>query len=55
MLVLQLELSDLSATQHLGALLADGLEAGDVISLSGPLGARKIGLGACYNHLRKPE
>ncbi len=39
--VLQLELPNLSATQHLGALLADGLTAGDVISLSGPLGAGK--------------
>jgi len=41
MLVLQLELPDLAATQHLGALLADGLVVGDVISLSGPLGAGK--------------
>ena len=31
--VLQLELPDLSATETLGALLADGLAAGDVISL----------------------
>ena len=37
--VLQLELPDLSATETLGSLLADGLAAGDVISLSGPLGA----------------
>ena len=42
--VLQLELQDLSATQKLGALLADGLRAGDVISLSGPLGAGKSAL-----------
>ena len=42
--VLQLELPDLSATQQLGALLADGLAAGDVISLSGPLGAGKSAL-----------
>ena len=42
--VLQLELPDLSATQNLGALLADGLTAGDVISLSGPLGAGKSAL-----------
>ena len=39
--VLQLELPNLSATQDLGVLLADGLAAGDVISLSGPLGAGK--------------
>ena len=44
MLVLQLELPDLAATQHLGALLADGLASGDVISLSGPLGAGKSAL-----------
>ena len=42
--VFQLELPDLSATQNLGALLADGLTAGDVISLSGPLGAGKSAL-----------
>jgi tRNA threonylcarbamoyladenosine biosynthesis protein TsaE len=39
--VLQLELPDLVATQRLGALLAIGLAAGDVISLSGQLGAGK--------------
>ena len=44
MLVLQLELPDLAATQHLGALLADGLAGGDIISLSGPLGAGKSAL-----------
>ena len=44
MLVLQLELPDLAATQHLGALLAYGLASGDVISLSGPLGAGKSAL-----------
>ena len=42
--VLQIELPSLSATQQLGALLADGLVAGDVISLSGPLGAGKSAL-----------
>ena len=42
--VLQLELPNLSATETLGALLADGLAAGDVISLSGPLGAGKSAL-----------
>ena len=41
MLVWQLELPDLASTQQLGALLADGLAVGDVISLSGPLGAGK--------------
>ena len=44
MLVLQLELPNLSATQNLGSLLADGLTAGDVIALSGPLGAGKSAL-----------
>ena len=44
MLVFQLELPDLLATEHLGALLADGLSVGDVISLSGPLGAGKSAL-----------
>ena len=44
MLVLQLELPDLAATQNLGALLADRLAVGDVISLSGPLGAGKSAL-----------
>jgi len=42
--VLQLELPNLSATQRLGVLLADGLGAGDIISLSGPLGAGKSAL-----------
>ena len=44
MLVFQLELSDLAATQHLGALIAARLEVGDVISLSGPLGVGKSAL-----------
>ena len=44
MRILQLELPDLSATQKLGTLLADGLTAGDIISLSGPLGAGKSAL-----------
>ena len=44
MRVLQLELPNLSATQKLGTLLADGLTAGDIISLSGPLGAGKSAL-----------
>ncbi len=42
--VLQLELPNLAATQRLGALLAVGLTAGDVISLSGSLGAGKSAL-----------
>jgi len=44
MLVLQLKLPDLAATQHLGSLLANELAVGDVISLSGPLGAGKSAL-----------
>jgi tRNA threonylcarbamoyladenosine biosynthesis protein TsaE len=44
MSVFQLELRGLLATQNLGALLAYELKAGDVISLSGPLGAGKSAL-----------
>ena len=44
MRVLQLKLPDLSATQKLGSFLADVLTAGDIISLSGPLGAGKSAL-----------
>ncbi len=42
--ILKLELPNLSATQHLGTFLADGLTAGDVIALSGQLGAGKSSL-----------
>ena len=42
--VLQLELPELDATNRLGALLADGLRAGDIISLTGSLGAGKSAL-----------
>ena len=42
--ILQIELPNLSATQRLGALLANGLIAGDIIALSGPLGAGKSAL-----------
>jgi tRNA threonylcarbamoyladenosine biosynthesis protein TsaE len=42
--VLQIELPNLLATQHLGASLAEGLKAGDIISLSGQLGAGKSAL-----------
>ncbi len=41
MSVFQLELSDLLATKRLGALLSEDLVAGDVIALSGALGAGK--------------
>lgn len=42
--VIRLELSDLSATKRLGRLLAVQLKAGDVIALSGTLGAGKSAL-----------
>ena len=36
-----LALSDVAATERVGATLADRLQAGDVVTLSGPLGAGK--------------
>ena len=39
--VIRIELSDLAATRRLGRLLAAQLKAGDVIALSGALGAGK--------------
>jgi len=42
--VVRLELSDLEATQRFGALLSGMLRAGDVIALSGALGAGKSAL-----------
>ena len=42
--VIRLELSDLAATQCFGRLLAAQLQAGDVIALSGALGAGKSAL-----------
>ena len=39
--VIRIELSDLQATQRFGGLLAGQLRAGDVIALSGALGAGK--------------
>ena len=39
--VIRIELSDLAATRRLGRLLAAQLKAGDVIALSGTLGAGK--------------
>ena len=53
--VLQLELPNLAATQRLGALLADGLSAGDVISLSGPLGAGKSALARAIIEAANPN
>ena len=52
--VLQLELPDLSATETLGSLLDDGLAAGDVISLSGPLGAGKSALARAIIQAANP-
>ena len=42
--VIRIELSDLAATQRFGGLLATHLKAGDVIALSGALGAGKSAL-----------
>ena len=42
--VIRIELSDLAATRHFGWLLAAQLKAGDVIALSGALGAGKSAL-----------
>lgn len=53
--VLQLELPDLLATQRLGTLLAGGLTAGDVISLSGPLGAGKSALARAIIETANPN
>jgi tRNA threonylcarbamoyladenosine biosynthesis protein TsaE len=44
MSVIRIELPDLSATQRFGELLSDHLKAGDVIALSGALGAGKSAL-----------
>ncbi len=53
--VLQLELHGLEATRRLGALLADGLAAGDVISLSGALGAGKSELARAIIQSANPD
>ena len=42
--VIRIELSDLATTQRFGGLLAKQLKAGDVIALSGALGAGKSAL-----------
>ena len=44
MSVIRIKLPDLSATQRFGELLSDDLKAGDVIALSGALGAGKSAL-----------
>ena len=44
MSVIRIELPDLAATQRLGELLSEHLKAGDVIALSGALGAGKSAL-----------
>ena len=38
---LDLTLNDPAATERLGHFIADGLKAGDVVALEGPLGAGK--------------
>ncbi len=53
--VLQLELPDLEATCKLGALLAEGLVAGDVISLSGALGSGKSALARAIIQAANPD
>lgn len=44
MAVLQLDLKDMAATERLGQFLSKGLMVGDVIALTGPLGAGKSAL-----------
>ena len=55
MSVLQLELPDLNATQRLGALLASNLLAGDVIAISGALGAGKSALARAIIQAANPD
>ena len=55
MSVLQLKLSDLPATQRFGALLASDLMAGDVIALSGALGAGKSALARAIIQAANPH
>ena len=53
--VLQLELPNLADTKRLGALLADGLAAGDVVSLTGGLGAGKSELARAIIQTANPH
>ena len=55
MSILQLELPDLFATQRLGTLLASDLLAGDVIALSGALGAGKSALARSIIQAANPD
>ena len=55
MSIMQLELPDLTATQRLGALLASELVAGDVIALSGALGAGKSALARAIIQAANPD
>ena len=55
MSILQLELPDLNATQRLGALLASNLLAGDVIAISGALGAGKSALARAIIQAANPD
>jgi tRNA threonylcarbamoyl adenosine modification protein YjeE len=52
MAIVKLDLQDLAATERLGQFLSQGLAAGDVIALYGPLGAGKSALArALINRL----
>ena len=53
--VLRLKLSNLRATQRLGALLAGDLKAGDIIALSGSLGAGKSALARAIIQVANPD
>ena len=55
MSILHLELPDLNATQRLGALLAPNLSAGDVIAISGALGAGKSALARAIIQAANPD
>ena len=55
MSLLHLELPDLIATQRLGALLAPNLLAGDVIAISGALGAGKSALARAIIQAANPD
>ncbi|MBF0334668.1 MAG: tRNA (adenosine(37)-N6)-threonylcarbamoyltransferase complex ATPase subunit type 1 TsaE [Alphaproteobacteria bacterium] len=54
--ILTLDLPDEEATMRLGAALAEAARAGDVIALSGPLGAGKTALARAFiRHLTSPD
>ena len=54
MSVIRIELPNLAATQRFGELLSEHLKAGDVIALSGALGAGKSALARAIIHAVDP-